>query len=173
MKINCDYCGAQIDTDKYDTCPNCGGGFDRDRELLKEKEKLNRVDELYLEKKKLENERLRIENENLRKSGEQKKGSNAMKALGIGCAVPLAMLGILFVIIMIIVIYEDETGSAKKTSATEPPSPRITGSITISIDPVSMPEIPEIPEIPAINVEPDIPDITTLPEIDLNTRAAE
>ena len=34
MKIYCDYCGTQIDTDKNNNCPNCGASF-ADNERLK------------------------------------------------------------------------------------------------------------------------------------------
>lgn len=148
MKINCDYCGAQIDTDKYDTCPNCGGGFDRDRELMQEKEKLSKVDDLYLEKKKLENERLRIENEKLRQASEQKKSS-----LPAGCMIVLGMLaalGVLFIVIMIFALSEPDEKPADSTQAVTA-VPRQSISISISLDPIEIPEIPEI----------NIPDITT------------
>jgi len=32
MKIFCDYCGNQYDTDKNSTCPACGGGYEYDEE---------------------------------------------------------------------------------------------------------------------------------------------
>lgn len=170
MKINCDYCGAQIDTDKYGTCPNCGGSYGADPELLKAQAKKDRLDDLDVEKKRLENERLRIENENLRKQG---GGSDKLKAVKYGCGVPLVLLGIIFIIIIVIVMFEEETGTGAKAAATEQPAPRITGSFTISLDPISIPDIPDIPKIPDITVDPDIPDITTLPDINLNTTAAE
>lgn len=33
--LNCDYCGAAIDTSKHSVCPNCGGVFDKDSEWKK------------------------------------------------------------------------------------------------------------------------------------------
>ncbi len=67
MKIYCDYCGTQIDTDKNNNCPNCGASF-ADNEGLKkalareEKErraaKANiKVDEIFREFDKRKNEK--------------------------------------------------------------------------------------------------------------------
>ena len=173
MKINCDYCGGQIDTDKYDTCPNCGAGFDRDREMLKEKEKLDKADELLLKQKELENERLRLENENMRRQNVVSDKDKVKQAVKFGCALPLIIFGIFFVIMMVCIITDDETGNGREAEAATQPASRITGSFTISIDPISIPEIPEIPEVPEINIVPDIPDITTLPPINTDTAAAE
>lgn len=36
MKLYCDYCGSQIDTEKDITCPHCGAGYAQDAELKAE-----------------------------------------------------------------------------------------------------------------------------------------
>ncbi len=164
MKINCDYCGAQIDTDKYDTCPNCGGAFSRDREVIKEKEKLNKADELFFETKQLENERLRIENEKLRQNT-----GGGRTAVPSGCLVglvTLAVIGVLFIILMIYII-ADEESSEKNGSGTKH-SISVSTKYSISMEPINIPDIPDIPDIPVIDIEPDIPEMTGLPEIPVN-----
>ena len=39
MKIYCDYCGTQIDTDKDITCPHCGAAYAHDAELKAEQKR--------------------------------------------------------------------------------------------------------------------------------------
>ena len=36
MKLYCDYCGSQIDTEKDITCPHCGAAYAQDTELKAE-----------------------------------------------------------------------------------------------------------------------------------------
>lgn len=42
MKIYCDYCGTQIDTDTNITCPNCGAAYSNDDELKTEQARQER-----------------------------------------------------------------------------------------------------------------------------------
>ncbi len=42
MKIYCDYCGTQIDTDKDITCPHCGAAYADDDELKTEQKRQER-----------------------------------------------------------------------------------------------------------------------------------
>lgn len=42
MKINCDYCGASIDTSKNKVCPHCGASYADDQELINNKKKRRR-----------------------------------------------------------------------------------------------------------------------------------
>lgn len=39
MKLYCDYCGSQIDTEKDATCPHCGAGYAWDAELRAEQKR--------------------------------------------------------------------------------------------------------------------------------------
>ena len=106
MKITCDYCGTLIDTDKYRSCPNCGGAYGNDHEVIKEKEKLDRADDLYFEKKELENDRIRIENKNLmtNSAANSKTVQNAAKFMSLGCLLPIITICVTFVIVMIFAI---------------------------------------------------------------------
>ena len=164
MKINCDYCGAQIDTDKSDTCPNCGGIYSHDPEVLAEKAKLARADELFIEQKQLENDRLRLENTQLDNANKNRAAS----ASCLGIAVILGAIGLIFFMLMVLAILEgeDDSGTRKAGSRNLPVSTsqavrteepevaetkRISISYTISLDPINIPEIPEI-SIPDISV---------------------
>ena len=152
MKINCDYCGALIDTDKYRTCPNCGGAYGNDHEVIKEKEKLDRADDLYFQKKELENDRMRIENKNLmtNSAANSKTVQNAAKFMSLGCLMPIITICITFVIIIVFAVMavasERKTGSSSSKKAKE-----TTTHSSISIEPIEMPDI-SIPEIPEITV---------------------
>ncbi|MBQ9483364.1 MAG: zinc ribbon domain-containing protein [Ruminiclostridium sp.] len=42
MKIYCDYCGTQIDTDTNITCPHCGASYANDDELKTEQKRQER-----------------------------------------------------------------------------------------------------------------------------------
>lgn len=92
MIINCDYCGASIDINKYKICPHCGASFNEDQEyqtfkereeqieelkfksLQETQEQQKKINELEIEKKKAENESQKYfnkrqeENEKYRKS---------------------------------------------------------------------------------------------------------
>lgn len=161
MKINCDYCGAQIDTDRFDTCPNCGGVYSRDPEVLAEKAKLARADELFLEQKQLENDRMRLENTQMNTENNHKAASAGC----LGAIVVVAILGVIFFMLMVFAIADEALGgnssggsspiSTSRTARTEEPEVRETKQInikyTISMEPISIPEIPEI-SIPDITV---------------------
>ena len=155
MKINCDYCGAMIDTDKYRTCPNCGGAYGNDQEVLKEKAKLDRADDLYFQKKELENDRMRIENNTMANSSiaGSKTVQTAAKAMGIGCVMPIIVICISFAIIIIFAVAavlseSTYSGSSKKARET-------TARSSITVKPIEMPDIsvPEIPEITLPQIE--------------------
>ncbi len=166
MKIYCDFCGAQIETTVNKSCPNCGGYYSSDRELLDEKERVKKLNELDMEKRKLELENLRLENSRLGKEG-QKQGSSAAKGCLIGVVTGLSLLGIVFVIIMIFVFSDI---SSDKNREKVPDTTRM--SFKVSIDTAGMPDIPDvsIPEVPEITVTvadisvPEVPDIV-VPEI--------
>ncbi len=163
MKINCDYCGSQFDTDIHDTCPNCGGIYSHDPEVLAEKAKLARADELFMEQKQLENDRMRLENNQI-------NDANKNKAASAGCMVivlMVALIGIAFFVLFVAAFTEtlnEEMGgsrgatvvSTSRPSSTEEPevseTRQINISYTISMDPISIPEIPEI-NIPDISEE--------------------
>ncbi|MCR4779582.1 MAG: hypothetical protein K5876_00655 [Ruminiclostridium sp.] len=147
MKINCDYCGSQFDTDRYDTCPSCGAPYSRDREVIAEKEKLNQADELFMKQRELENERLRLENERLR--GTPAANPQAKGCLYAGLAIFVAGLILLGLMIAdMSATDEDLRGQTDGTAAK---------SYTVSMEPIELPEI-SVPSVPDIKI--DIPDIT-------------
>ena len=156
MKINCDYCGSQFDTDQYDTCPSCGGIYSRDKEVLTEKEKLDKADELFMQQRELENERLRIENERLRNSG--------TKTSAKGCVISFMFLIIAAVLLIILALIASESESKEKnkepdTGKATVTTHRIDLTYSISMTPIEIPEI-VVPTVPDIKIE--VPDITTL-----------
>ena len=152
MKITCDYCGTLIDTDKYSACPNCGGAYGNDQEVISEKEKLNRADDLYFQKKELENDRMRIENNNMIKNSVagSKTVQTAAKAMGIGCVMPIIVVCVTFAIVMIFAIAAVSSEKKAESSSSKREKEATTHS-SISIEPVEMPDI-SIPEIPEISV---------------------
>lgn len=155
MKIYCDFCGAQIETSVNKTCPNCGGYYSNDSELLEEKERVKRLNELDMEKKELEIERIRLENKQI---APQRWSPN--KTAKMGCLLPvvigLAILGIFFVMIILGVTFEaiSEGGSEASENTTAQTS-RISVSYSFSMEPINIPEIPEVPEITTINLVPE------------------
>lgn len=158
MKIYCDYCGTQIETSIHKNCPNCGGAYSTDEELLKEKARVKELNDLDMEKKKLDIERMKLENSSL-KTTSQKQGNNFAKGCLVAVISGLACLGIVFVIILCFVFAD--TSSETNKEKPEETRPRITATYTLSMDPISIPDIPEI-NVPDVTIpEIDIPDINT------------
>ena len=157
MKIYCDYCGAQIDTAKNPTCPNCGGSYASDKELLDEKARVEKLNGIDLEKRQLEVERMKLENEKLRRG---RNTNNAAKGCLVPIIVALCLFGVLFITILMFVIIEEETGSksSKTTTATSK-----TG-YAISMEPVEMPDIPDI-KVPDIKVTTVTMPTVSVPEV--------
>ncbi len=70
MKIYCDYCGTQIDTDTNITCPNCGASYANDDELKTEQKRQERellLGDLDAKMKQLKEQEIMREFENRRK----------------------------------------------------------------------------------------------------------
>ena len=159
MKIYCDFCGSQIETSTDKTCPNCGGYYSTDRELLDEKERVKRLNELDAEKKKLELEQLR-------QAGSGKTPAKGCLFFAIGT---FAVIGALFVILLIFIIAEDE--AENKNGRPAETSALTRSSYSVSLDPVNVPEIPEVPEI-TVQI-PEITKLSELPEIKLDKITVE
>ena len=157
MKIYCDYCGTQIETSIHKNCPNCGGSYGTDEELLRERERVKKLNELDMEKKELDLERMRIENQNLAAGAPAQKMSAAKGCL-IAVITLLVIFGALFVMILAFVIADSSSGTKENERKEKETHTSI--SYTINMDDISMPEIPEIPEIKV----PDMSDIT-IPEM--------
>ena len=62
MKIYCDYCGTQIDTELHRNCPNCGGSYAGDEEIIKEQERLDKLNDLEIRREELRTDRMELEN---------------------------------------------------------------------------------------------------------------
>ncbi len=155
MKIYCDFCGSQIETTENKTCPHCGGYYFQDKDLLDERERVKRLNELDEEKKRLENERMRLENTNIANTHDKKQ--TAMKAGCLGLLVALSIFGIFF-ILMIVCIFADEAGAQSPerhekatTTAVTAIDPSFSVSYSFSMDPIEVPKIPEI-TVPKINI---------------------
>ncbi len=159
MKIYCDFCGAQIETSVDKTCPNCGGYYSHDKELLNERERVKRLNEIEEERRRLEAERMRLENQNMADM------QNLRKRMSPGCLgmlVAMAIMGVFFVLMIICIFLEEAENSGAGTAAADA-KPRV--SYTISMEPIDVPEIPEIVlpdiEIPEISVtKAEIPKIS-------------
>ena len=76
MKLYCDYCGTQIDTEIHANCPNCGGSYMNDEELRNELEKQRRLDALQLRQNELKTDFMELENERIRRELDRKKPLN-------------------------------------------------------------------------------------------------
>lgn len=76
MKIYCDYCGTQINTDIHKNCPNCGGSYSGDEELIAAQSRQNRLDDLEVENKRLDTERKRLQNEQVKQDMQSKKSGD-------------------------------------------------------------------------------------------------
>lgn len=57
MILTCEYCGAELDTDKDDVCPFCGGTFQNNKDYLENKAREEEADRLNVEQKKLDIEK--------------------------------------------------------------------------------------------------------------------
>jgi hypothetical protein len=150
MKIYCDFCGSQIETTENKTCPHCGGYYSHDKELLDEKERVKKLNELEMEKQQLDIERMRLENQkndpfNINNSKLANRGAKGCLA---GVIAGLCIFGIFF-ILMLICVFAEEAGdsSSSKMSAATTAVPRTSISVSYSLDPIEIPKIPEIPEI--------------------------
>lgn len=52
MILTCEYCGAEIDTDKEDVCPFKGGTFQHNKDYLENKARQVESEQLDMEQKK-------------------------------------------------------------------------------------------------------------------------
>lgn len=81
MFINCDYCGASIDINKYKVCPHCGASYENDQELLSNKKHQEELNQIQLEQQKAKLEEQKIKNKKTEKSIENKKSSSAFRTV--------------------------------------------------------------------------------------------
>ena len=120
---------------------------------------MKRLNELDAEKKKLELEQLR-------QVGSGKTPAKGCLFFVIGT---LAVIGALFVILLIFIIADDE--AKRKNERPAETSALTRSSYSISLDPIDVPEIPEVPEI-TVQI-PEITKLSELPEIKLDKITVE
>lgn len=111
MKIICEYCGTQFDTQGVKVCPNCGASFANNRVLETKILHENKKTQLELEKKAVELEQCKIENARKRSMLQQEQQSaRAAKVLKIGCVIPVICVALIFIIGVIVSIFSTMTG---------------------------------------------------------------
>lgn len=115
MRLTCDFCGALIDTNKDNTCPNCGAAYSRDNELERELKREERDKDLNIEKQEVDLEAKKIQNEKQRMTiKNQEIGYKSIRTfLGIllaPFAIGLAITIVIIVIAVIMAIQEVTTG---------------------------------------------------------------
>ncbi len=147
MIIYCDYCGAQIDTEKHRTCPSCGSSYANDEELKAYRERQNKLDDLSVRQKELEIDRMELENDALRNINEQPQTVNNGKNMQInrGCLIPMvvfSIFGFFFVLMLFCIGLDTQSNSDKKDSE----QTKKIANITYSLSKIDMPDI-NIPEI--------------------------
>lgn len=103
MKIICEYCGTQFNTDGVDVCPNCGASFENNSSMEQKVLQENKKTQLELEKKELELEQRRIETaRNRSRLNFEKQGEQTAKIIKLGCAIPIICFAVFWVIFLII-----------------------------------------------------------------------
>lgn len=99
MKISCEYCGTQFETEVAHICPNCGASFDKNRIVEEKRTAENTKSRIEMERKRVELENRKIETERNRNTLHfMQQGIEVAKAVKIGCAIPI----ICFVLIIIV-----------------------------------------------------------------------
>lgn len=96
MVISCDYCGANIDTNKYKVCPHCGASYAEDKELIENKNKEKELKEIKIKQQQEKLEEQRIKNEKLKKEIKNNKKTSPFSIIII---LILLMFGISFLYI--------------------------------------------------------------------------
>ena len=104
MKIFCDYCGTQFETEENNTCPSCGGAYEGDDEIKNAAIKQAREDEL---KRQQELTALKARQAQIDNMNTQNKNKSAVtKFILIGCGAPIALIVIFWLIVFIIAAVE-------------------------------------------------------------------
>ena len=134
MKIYCEHCGTQIDTDKCLNCPSCGAPYANNEEFLKQQRLNNDLKELDVKQRRLRVEQMELDNQERRS-----KKKNQLGCLFMPVVAFLSLLGVVFLIVMIFVIASDEAEEASQAETS-----RKSISYSVSIEPINMPDIPEI-----------------------------
>lgn len=161
MKIYCDYCGSQIETAEQSNCPHCGASYANDKELLEERERVKRLNELDEKQRQLDIERMKQENQqkSLFNLNDSKLVNRGAKGCIFGVITALCLLGMFF-ILMLICIFADEASEKREAATTAAETTPISVSSSMSMEPIEIPEIPEV-AVPDIKIpEISVADIT-------------
>lgn len=152
MKIYCDYCGSQIETAEHSTCPHCGAAYANDKDLLEERERVRRLNELDEQQRQLELERQKLENQknNVFNVNNSKLANRGAQGCLAGIIVGLCFFG-LFFIFMMICIFADEASGMRTATTNAAETTRASISYTIDPEPIELPDIPEI-DVPDIKI---------------------
>ncbi len=124
MKIFCDYCGNQFETEGNSTCPSCGGTYEEDFEIKNAVIKNARDAEI---KRRQESIALQERQAQIESMNARNKNRNAIvKFVLIGCGIPVALIVIFWLIVFIIAAIEvgnerigDERAEEKKAAMLE------------------------------------------------------
>lgn len=98
MDIFCDFCGAQFDTQKNSTCPNCGGAFSHDSEVKSASEKQKKLDELDVRNREMD---LKEREAKL----EQQKAEHDIKKIRKNSKTTVVFIGVIAVIMLALMIF--------------------------------------------------------------------
>lgn len=104
MKIFCDYCGNQFETEGNSTCPSCGAAFEGDVEIKNAALMKAREAELQRQRENIElrERQAQIDDMNAR----NKNRETSRRIIGIGCLVPIILTALFTAVIFIIAIAE-------------------------------------------------------------------
>ena len=110
MKIFCDYCGNQFDTDKNAVCPSCGAIYDGDAEI---KEAILKKEQEEMYRRQREEFVMREQQARLQKNRETSR-----RIIGIGCLLPVILITLCFAVVFIAALVQviDERNEEKEDS---------------------------------------------------------
>lgn len=104
MKVICEYCKNTVDTEQNNKCPTCGADISNN-EMIKENMRIeNERDRIVLEQQKTD----ALRNKEILES--QRRGTQFVRILKIGCLIPFILMIILLVISISIAIKEQIVG---------------------------------------------------------------
>lgn len=124
MKITCEYCGVQFDTDTAKVCPGCSAAFDDNRIIEQRADADSKLTQMEVEKERLEVERRKIEaaRAHARLQMEQ-KNERSINMIRLGCAIPLVIICVLIMLsvgVMLCVPDKPLTTMTPESASTEP-----------------------------------------------------
>ena len=104
MKIFCDYCGNQFETEGNSTCPSCGASYDGDIEIKNAAIKKAREDEMKRRQENMELSERQAKLESMKTLSKNTKAG--IKLVGIGCLLPVIAGVLCFIVIFTIAVIQ-------------------------------------------------------------------